>query len=164
MNNQRNLYIEILKWSFDKGVDGFMWEELVSNFNLDPIKSAWVNKIFLTTNDGDRKFFEHYKYNEQDNKHIYALNEKGISAYIDYQKLEEARDSSKQAQWYAIIAIIISVAVGVYQIVVSQNVRVENPIEISNEILKTEVINQPETQDVKLQNSVIKTEITNWPK
>ncbi|MBS3904202.1 MAG: hypothetical protein KGZ39_02625 [Simkania sp.] len=116
MNNQKNLYIEILKWAFEKGVEGFMWEELVSDFNLDPVKSTWVNKIFLTTSDNDRKFFEHYKYNEKDNKHIYALNEKGISAYIDYQKLEEAREGGEKAMNIAIWSICIAIASSVTQI------------------------------------------------
>lgn len=115
-NKQNSLYIEILKWSFDKGMDGFMWEDLVEHFKLNPIKSGWVNKIFLTTNDGDRKFFEHFKYEEKDNKRIYVLNEKGISAYIDYQKLEESREGSKQAMNVAVWSICFAIATGVAQI------------------------------------------------
>jgi hypothetical protein len=116
MKKEKNLYIKILKWAFEKKESGFIWEELKEKFKLDKETEEWIKKIFLTASDADRKFFEHLKYVGKNDTHVYALNEKGISAYIDYQKLEEARDGSAKAMKIAIWSICIAIATSVAQI------------------------------------------------
>jgi len=136
MKKEKNLYVEILEWAFQKKEMGFTWEELKAKFTLDEHTEKWISKIFLTVSDSDRKFFEHLKYIGKNNTHVYALNEKGISAYIDYQELKEARQGARNAMVIAIISIILSAIVGAYQILKPQEVI------INNDVIRTEIINK----------------------
>lgn len=106
---KKSKYIQILKWAYEKKDTGFTWDEIKKKFSLSDLEERWVKKIFLTTSDSDRKFFEHY-YNDdsvEPNCHYYSLNEKGISAAVHYL-------SEKQTKCISIIAVTISIfALGV---------------------------------------------------
>lgn len=91
-----DLYISVLLWAHERQETGFTWEELKGQFTLDSSQEAWVRKLFLTTSVQDRKFFEHLRNNEvvTPNQHYYALNEKGITAVINYKSLAHAEKTS----------------------------------------------------------------------
>lgn len=55
---KEDLYIKVLLWAHEKQETGFTWEELKKHFNLTHFQEGWIRKIFLTTSDSDRKFFE----------------------------------------------------------------------------------------------------------
>lgn len=112
---KEDLYIKILLWAHDKQESGFSWEEMKSNFALNSEQEHWVRNIFLTTSDGDRKFFEHLKNDDSvtPNIHYYSLNEKGITAAINYKGLEHAEKSSLQALWFASISLFLT-AIGLF--------------------------------------------------
>jgi hypothetical protein len=66
-----------------------------------------------------------------------------VSTVTDYDELKEARKNSKNAFWLAIIAIVISIAVGAIQIFMVQEVIVKN------QSLKTEITNFPPVLNTK---------------
>lgn len=120
MEDKENLYIQILLWVYSKQETGFTWEELGKEFDLDSFQDNWIKKIFLTTSDADRKFIEILRNDESatPNVYYYSLNEKGMSAVIDYQELKEARESSRDAKYLAIGSLLLATIVGIAQIVV----------------------------------------------
>ncbi|MEJ0053908.1 MAG: hypothetical protein WDN10_04280 [bacterium] len=114
-DSKEDLYTNILLWAHDKQESGFSWEEMRSKFSLNAEQEHWVRNIFLTTSDGDRKFFEHLRNDDSvsPNIYYYALNEKGITAAINYKGLRHAEKSSTQALWVASISIFLA-AIGLF--------------------------------------------------
>ena len=112
---KEDLYISILLWAHDQQESGFGWDEMKNHFQLDAKQEYWVRNIFLTTSDGDRKFFEHLKNDDSvtPNVHYYSLNEKGITAAINYKGLEHAEKSSERALWFASISLFLT-AIGLF--------------------------------------------------
>ena len=110
-----DLYILVLLWAHEKQETGFTWEELKQNFKLDSSQEGWVRKIFLTTNDQDRKFFEHLRNDDSviPNQHYYSLNEKGVTAAINYKSLAHAEKTSSLAIWFAGFSILLT-AIGIF--------------------------------------------------
>ncbi|MFA6502947.1 MAG: hypothetical protein WCT45_01665 [Candidatus Paceibacterota bacterium] len=110
-----DLYIRVLLWAHEKQETGFTWESLKSNFSLDALQESWIRKIFLTTNDQDRKFFEHLRNDDSvtPNRHYYSLNEKGITAAINYKSLAHAEKTSNLAIWFAVFSILLT-AIGIF--------------------------------------------------
>lgn len=82
--------------------------ELSREFNLNDSEKAWVTKIFLTTDDNDRKFFEQLYYDTEKKEHVYSLNEKGITSAINYKGLAHAERNSSRALWFAGVSLILS--------------------------------------------------------
>lgn len=111
MKTEENLYLKILTWAYNRQESGFTWEELKNHFNLDDSQEKWVRKIFLTTSDGDRKYFEILKH--ENDTYFYSLNEKGITAAINYKSLEHAEKSSEYAIWFAGTSIFLT-ALGLF--------------------------------------------------
>ena len=103
---KEDLYTKILLWAHDKQETGFTWQEMRDHFNLTDSQMSWVNKIFLTTSDSDRKFFEQLR--DDGSVRYYSLNEKGITAAINYKGLRHAEKNSELALWVAIISIAIT--------------------------------------------------------
>lgn len=104
-------YIEILKWAFKKKESGFTIQELFERFDLNINEQKWVNEVFITKSNSDRRFFEIY-FNDESvtpNKYYYSLNEKGISTVLDYYNSEDTKKLSKKSICVAIIAVAISV-------------------------------------------------------
>lgn len=110
-----DLYILVLLWAHEKQETGFTWEELKSHFTLNSSQESWIRKIFLTTSDQDRKFFEHLKNDNSvtPNQHYYSLNEKGITAAVNYKSLAHAEKTSSLAIWFAGLSILLT-AVGIF--------------------------------------------------
>ena len=103
---KEDLYTKILLWAHDKQESGFTWQEMRDTFKLTDAQMSWVNKIFLTTSDSDRKFFEQLR--DDGSSRYYSLNEKGITAAINYKGLRHAEKSSEVALWIAIISIFLT--------------------------------------------------------
>src|SRR3989338_5773526 len=112
---KEDLYIKVLLWAHDKQETGFTWDEMKNNFQLSDSQEHWIKKIFLTTSDSDRKFFEHLRNDDSvtPNVHYYSLNEKGVTAAINYKGLEHAEKSSTQALWFASISLFLT-AIGLF--------------------------------------------------
>ena len=112
---KEDLYIKVLLWAHDKQETGFAWNEMKNNFRLDDLQEHWIKKIFLTTSDSDRKFFEHLRNDDSatPNVHYYSLNEKGIMAAINYKGLEHAEKNSERALWFAGLSIFLT-AIGLF--------------------------------------------------
>lgn len=110
-----DLYVRVLMWAYEKQETGFAWEEMKKHFDLNNLQENWVRKIFLTTNDQDRKFFEHLRNDEtvNPNQHYYSLNEKGVNTAINYKALTSAEKNSNTALIIAIISIFLT-AIGMF--------------------------------------------------
>lgn len=110
-----DLYVRVLMWANEKQETGFTWDNLTSYFSLTPLQESWVRRIFLTTNDQDRKFFEHLRNDDSvtPNQHYYSLNEKGMTAAINYKGLAHAEKNSSSAIWFAGLSILLT-AVGIF--------------------------------------------------
>jgi hypothetical protein len=112
---KEDLYTKILLWAHDKQESGFTLEEMKNYFNLNSSQESWVRKIFFTTSDSDRKFFEHFKNDDTvtPNVHYYSLNEKGIMAAINYKGLKHAEKNSERALWFVGLSIFLT-AIGLF--------------------------------------------------
>ncbi len=115
---KEDLYIRILLWAHKRQESGFTIEEIGPTFSLSQEEDMWVRKIFLTTSDNDRKFFEHLRNDDsvEPNKHIYSLNEKGLSFATNYLALKQSEKSSRVAQNFASISLIIASVGLIYQV------------------------------------------------
>lgn len=105
-----DLYVRILLWAYEKQETGFTMEEIRPTFNLSQEEDTWVRKIFLTTSDQDRKFFEHFLNDESGttNRHLYSLNEKGITAALNYRNIRQAERSGAWAIGIAVATAILA--------------------------------------------------------
>lgn len=112
---KEDLYIRILLWAHERQETGFTIEEIRPTFSLSQQEDTWVRKIFLTTSDQDRKFFEHIRNDDTalPNKHLCSLNEKGITAAINYKALAHAESGSQRALWFAGCSIFLT-ALGLF--------------------------------------------------
>ncbi len=149
MNN--TLYTDILVWAFEKQQSGFIKSELDAKFNPknESWKALYITQIFFNGTNDSPPLISSIYYNDVLNQHYYALTKSGMAAAVDYIELHDARQSSKSAKWYAIIAIGISIIVGIAQILIStigtQEVRVKN----FPDTLRTEVTNFPVPSNTK---------------
>lgn len=114
-HNKEDLYIRVLLWAHDKQESGFSWEEMKKHFCLNDSQESWVRKIFLTASDTDRKFFEILKNDESSvpNVYYYALNEKGLTAAVDYLKQRESARETRLALVVGIFAVGVAIWTGV---------------------------------------------------
>ena len=112
---KEDLYTKVLLWAHTKQESGFTWDEMKNNFRLNTSQEYWIRNIFLTVTDSDRKFFEHFKNDDSvnPNVHYYSLNEKGITAAINYKGLEHAEKNSGHALWFAGLSIFLT-AIGLF--------------------------------------------------
>lgn len=133
-----DLYIRVLLWAHEKQETGFTWENLKEHFSLDSSQESWVRKIFLTTSDQDRKFLEHLRNDETvtPNQQYYSLNEKGITAAINYKSLAHAEKTSNLAIRFAGISVLIAVIGSGFQILSTMLTR--DSLNLSKEILQRE--------------------------
>ena len=111
MNTKHSLYIRMLLWAYKRHVEGFSESDLLSEFGLkeDMSKQKWYLKAFrehtlLLDYGGDGKMY---------------LTAEGMSAAIDYLKLQEAIEGGERAQRTANWSIGIAAAVGVAQIMLA---------------------------------------------
>lgn len=117
METEESLYIKILIWAYEKQDVGFSMEELEEKFNLSPEQKQWVLKVFRSNLPSSENLFDHLSYSGNKNEHLFVITSKGTSAAVEYLNLKEAKRSAKRAEKIALTAIIISVIVGIVQII-----------------------------------------------
>ncbi len=112
MRKRKDIYIKILLWAHDRQEAGFTWEQLRVAFKLNQLQEGWIRKIFFTVSDNDRKFFEHLRREETPNGNFdyYSLNEKGMSAAVNYKGLKQAENSSTYALLFAGVSALLAAA------------------------------------------------------
>jgi hypothetical protein len=115
---KEDLYIKILLWAYKRQETGFTIEEIRPTFLLSQEQDTWMRKIFLTTSDKDRKFFEHVRDDDsvKPNRRLYALNEKGLSFATNYLALKQSEKSSNMALFFASASLLIAAPGLFYQV------------------------------------------------
>ena len=112
---RKNFYIEILKYADDKRE--FILNELFDDLKLDQeeknlICQKLINSKLLFYNTGKEKI-------NQTGKHsIFTISIEGKFKLLEYEELVDARQSSKEAKWIAIIAMIISAILAIGSILI----------------------------------------------
>ncbi len=115
---KNNLYIEILRWAYDKRFEGFTEEELFLKFELNKTETLkkWYLHVFRGAKDNEDCLIGIYDY--KNDSYYCCLTARGLSAAIDYLNLEEVQKTGRRAEKIAITAIVIGIVVGVTQILV----------------------------------------------
>lgn len=113
-NGKENLYIRILKDANKK--EKFTENELFGSLGLSSEERKFVsNHIFrgtdLFTNTGEVNKVG------TNTESILRISENGIFKLLEYEQLDEARRSSKQATYIAIIAMILTIISIIAQII-----------------------------------------------
>lgn len=104
-----NLYVKVLRWAKEKGAEGFSLYEMDQDLSLTKKQS---NLIEYTANTDQSVFI-----NPENGSSKFKLSFEGYFKLLEYDELQEARASAKQARFYAIFAILISAIlsfIGVY--------------------------------------------------
>lgn len=110
MKIEESLYIEILRWAYEKQADGFTEEELLAKFQLNYTDGRkWYTKVFR---DGP-VLIDPINYSDK-----WTLTAEGMSSAVNYLNLKEAQESGKQAKRLALWSIGIGIVVGLAQIVI----------------------------------------------
>ena len=117
MKTEESLYVKILIWAYEKQDAGFSMKELNDKFNLSHDQEQWVLKVFHSNLPSSENLFDHLNYSGNKNEHLFVITSKGTSAAVEYLNLKEAKKSSKRAEIIALIAIVVGIAVGLFQII-----------------------------------------------
>lgn len=113
---RKNIHIEILKYAQER--IEFTKDELMNDLKfVQEEKDLFVQKLIndksLIQNTGKNK---KTKFGEEN---LFIITTEGRSKLLEYEKLNEVRKSSKEARSLVIIAIIVTMIVGIVQIFVS---------------------------------------------
>jgi len=139
--NTGNLYVEILRWTYSKKINGFSEKELFEEFGLgqDELLKNWYLNTFRGGRHNDDCIIGIFP-DLKNNTHYLSLTAKGLVAAIDYLGLEEARENSiksnKQsthAFYVSVASLIISVFIGVVAICfqIQSNALTREDVELS---------------------------------
>lgn len=104
-----NFYVRVLRWAKEKGSEGFLLSDMDKGLSLT---EKQINLIDYTANVDDSVFIR-----PDSHKFEYKLSFEGYFKLLEYDELQEARASAKQARFYAIYAMLISAIsslIGVY--------------------------------------------------
>ena len=104
MRTEESLYIKILEWAYNKGEDGFKWDDLKSEFTLTQPQEHWVIETFRNK----KEIIGLLPYKIIGNNYVYGLTAEGISEAINYLALQEARKSSRNAMYFAGASLLIA--------------------------------------------------------
>ncbi len=109
VKKEESLYVQILRWTYERQNEGFTEEELLINFKLNNKDGrGWYTKVFR-----DRTvLIDPINYSDK-----WTLTSEGMSAAVNYLNLKEAEESGKHARIIAFWSIGIGIAVGVIQII-----------------------------------------------
>lgn len=116
MNKNQHIYIRVLLWAYNKKISGFTRAQLNKELDLNKTEQSYVTKIFFNRPNGDSPVFFHT--GSSDGEDYYELTDKGVSSAVDYLELQQAIKGGRTAMLIAIISILISIIVGVVQILV----------------------------------------------
>lgn len=107
---EKNYYIKILEWAYEKHQEGFTLNELKHALDVTDKEWEWWKTVFITTSENDRKLIELFQTSENSEEKKYTLNDKGMLAVVNYRELKQARDESKKANTRAILSALLAVA------------------------------------------------------
>lgn len=117
---EESLYIKVLIWAYDRKQKPFTIEDLFEELEIeDPIKKKWVYEMFLIGPVNSYPLFHGYM--NAENKMLYLLSDKGMSATVSYLSLKESQGNSRRAERIALWALGITSMVGIIQIVIAIN-------------------------------------------
>jgi len=113
---RKNIHIEILKYAQEH--TEFIKDELMEDLKFtQEEKDLFVQKLIndksLIQNTGRTKK------TETGEESLFIIATEGRFKLLEYEELEEARKSSKEARWFAIMAIGFTAIIGIVQILVS---------------------------------------------
>lgn len=113
----KNLYLDILEWAYNNSANGFTEEELFKKFNLTGTEAGgWYLKVFRNSGNGNAVLIDDFCTREEIS--YWTLSPKGMSEAINYLNLKAAQKSGKRAEKIALVAIGVSIAVGLVQITI----------------------------------------------
>ena len=95
-----DFYVRILRWAKEKGSEGFLLSDMDEGLSLT---KKQINLIDYTANVDDSVFIRPDSHTDN-----YKLSFEGYFKLLEYDELQEARASARQARLYAIFAIFIS--------------------------------------------------------
>jgi hypothetical protein len=81
--NNKDLFKNILNWTFAKQGSGFDEKELFKKYQID---SNWYLKIFRSNPVESENLVCHLYYDDKNNRHFHILTAKGISEYYKLNK------------------------------------------------------------------------------
>jgi len=95
-----DFYVNVLRWAKEKGSEGFLLSDMDKELSLTEKQS---NLIDYTANTDTSVFI-----NPETRTSIFKLSFEGYFKLLEYDELQEARESARQARFYAISAIFLS--------------------------------------------------------
>lgn len=101
--SNKNLYKDILNWTFEKQGSGFNEQTLFKKFQVD---NNWYLKIFRSSSNESENLVCHLYYDDKNDIHYHTLTSKGISEYYKLNKPWHEKPVGK------IIFIIIGAIIG----------------------------------------------------
>lgn len=119
LRHDEHLYTKILLWTYKKQPRGFTRSELGVVFDLEGVDKGelrgWVQDVFYRGTNDNPPLITSFPA-QREGQELYTLSSRGIAAAVDYIELRDARKASLTATRIAIFAILISIAVAIYQI------------------------------------------------
>ena len=104
-----DFYVRVLRWAKKKGSEGFSLSDIKKDLSLTKNQFQLIDH---TANVDESVFVR-----PDSHKSIYELSFEGYFKLLEYDELQEARASAKEARFYAIFAMLISsilALIGVY--------------------------------------------------
>ena len=162
MEKKNDLHIKFLDYSASKS-DGFTLAELCKDLGLSDLEQSLIlNEIQgadIVARSGKFRGPSTTLWDE-----ILILSFESRFKHIQFKAFKEASKSGTSALRISIVTLIISIIASGLSIYLQMKPQEINPVEIKGGTLKTEVINFPASQNVKVENSFLRTFITNLPK
>ncbi|MBU2575961.1 hypothetical protein KKF64_02650 [Patescibacteria group bacterium] len=122
MSKTRNLFKEILDWTYKRQENGFIEEDLKKELKLTDKQFEWYLGTFRGSARRHENLINHLDYTGKN--HFFFLTERGISKYFEYQKSWHEKASGKI--FLALIIALISFLSGKfggYLIAFIQNIK-----------------------------------------
>ncbi len=122
---EKSIYVRTLLWAYEKQHTGFTEAEMKDALNLSDEEWTWIHWMFFNGLNGNAPLIwiisEEFLPKGRKLREVYYLSAQGIAAAVDYLELKMAQEGGKRATRIAIAAIIISIIVGIAQIIVQIN-------------------------------------------
>ena len=104
-----DFYVRVLRWAKEKGSEGFSLSDMEKDL---PLTNMQFTLIDHTANVDEAVFVRPDSHTSK-----YELSFEGYFKLLEYDELQEARESARQARFYAISAMVLtasSILIDVY--------------------------------------------------